>query len=150
MEIINWCRDRQGEDEEIDFFFEVAERSDNRIAITIIHGAAQTTLVVDWKTGRATIERRSMHYRQALRIWSEVIAEALDGKLEKAQHRGYFHCRICNETVYLAAAVDILNHLNEHDLGVEQVQVGEGIQVKVGDKTCDLDSFLVGEEASIH
>lgn len=150
VELINWCRTRSGEDEEEELVFEVAERSSDEIAISVTVGISQTTLLVNWVSGRARIERKSMKMRQALDIWSSIISEALDGKIEKAQHRGYFLCRICSETVHLSGAIDIWSHLTGHDIKLEKILVGEGITVKVGEKTIDLDDYLVGEDTPIH
>lgn len=150
VELINWCKLRQGKDEEQEFAFEITERGENEIAISVGVGRSETTLVVHWSSGRARIETRAMPVRKAIQVWAGIISEALDGKIEKAQHRGYFNCRVCGETVRLTGTVDIWTHLQEHDVKVQEVLVGDGISIKIGDKTRNLEDFLVGEDAPIH
>ncbi|MBI2058366.1 MAG: hypothetical protein HYT87_01210 [Nitrospirae bacterium] len=146
VELINWC---QRQDEEDLLHLQVSERGPDTIAIEATDDRVSSTLVVDWQSGKANIETEQMTRRDSTKFWAEILCQALDGKIEKAIHRGYFRCTICKETIWLSGPLDIREHLTQHKIPVEQVMVGEGISLKVGEKTVDLDSFLVGEDTPI-
>lgn len=159
VELINWCQGQDDEDES--FHLKVQERGPDKIAIdaftlnprSVLESEderRESTLVVDWQSGATDVERGRMKPRDGLKFWREILSQALEGKIEKAIHRGYFRCKVCNDTVWLSGPVDIWSHLSEHKIPVEQVIVGDGIALKMGEKTVELDDFLVGEDTPIH
>ncbi|MBI2891178.1 MAG: hypothetical protein HYY13_10395 [Nitrospirae bacterium] len=148
VELINWCQAQDEEGENVELH--VREQGPDKIAIEALTNRDTSTLVVDWESGYADVETHRMSRKDGLRFWSGIVAQALEGKIEKAVHRGYFHCKLCQETVWLSGPTDIQAHLAEHELPVEQVVVGDGIMLKVGEKSVGLEQFLTGEDTPIH